>query len=235
MVFAALALLTRESEAQGIQRWTPETLIEKSTLVCNGIPTEVVTNGEAGDKEGKPTVGYSATIRVLKVLKGDPKIATITLRYSHVAPQGAVRNSPLEFCLEEGKRYRFYLRESPEGQVYVPCLTGTSADVFSVEAFTGEQADDSKPFTGTEAVNMAEECLKKNRPDIAIEPSATFTFYWLGGCGTGALNPPLWIMTFYSKVPGAAPRNSAEARSGGEVAIIDLSGDGNTAFRNPNK
>jgi hypothetical protein len=234
LLFAALALLTRKGTARVIPNWMPEQLIEKSTFVCNGMPTEVVTNGETGDKEGERALGYSATIRILKVLKGDPTIATITLRYFRLAPPLRIINPPPGICLEEGKRYRFYLRESKEQHTYVPCLMGSSDDGFSVEAFTGEQADDSKPFTKTEAVKMAEEYLKKNRPDIAIEPSATDAFYWSDGCWDGKTKPPIWSVIFYGQVPGVAPPNHLAATSRGAVARIWVLSDGSLVFHNPN-
>jgi hypothetical protein len=92
-----------------VNDWTPDELIEKSTLVCNGMPTEIVVTGETSEKRDYPTIGYSATIKVLKVLKGDPTVTTIKLHYFHLAPEVHIGNGPMEICLEQGKRYRIYL------------------------------------------------------------------------------------------------------------------------------
>ena len=243
LLLAVLALLTGECIARVVGMWTPEELTEKSSFVCNGTPTEVVTNGETGTKGHAlfPTVGYSAKIRVLKVLKGGPTIATITLRYFHIAsgfqlvPGAVMQDGPREICLEQGRRYRLYLRRSEEQQVYVPCLMGASIDDgSSAEAFAEGQADDSKPFTIGEAVKMAEDYLKKNRPDTAIESSATFAQYWSEGCWDAKpMSPPYWEVTFYRKAPGGVPSTYIETIKKGPVAVIRLENDGKLSGQLP--
>jgi hypothetical protein len=223
-----------------VNQFSPEELANKSTLVCNGTPTEIATNGERSFKPHSAfdlqTLGYTANIKVLKVLKGDPTVSTITLHYFHLTPGLEIGNGPIEICLETGKRYRFYLRQEKNSTIYVPCLMGDFDDGLSVEAFTVKQTDDSKPLSKAEAVKMAEDYLKNKHPEIDFDPIVTTAWYFNDGCwDSRTTRPPSWRLVFWQRVSSnPPPRNDLERMSAGAVADISILGDGEISFQCPN-
>lgn len=240
LLFILVPSLPRSSSARIVNQPSPEELANKSTLVCNGTPTEIATNGETSLKPHSAfnlqTLGYWAKIKVLKVLKGDPMVSTITLHYFHLAPGVEIGNGPIEICLETGKRYRFYLRQEKDSTTYAPCLMGDFDDGPSVEAFTVKQTDDSKPLTKTEAVKMAEDYLKIKHPEIDFDPIVTTAWYFNDGCwDSRTTSPPCWRLVFWQRVSSnPPPRNDLGRMSGGAVADVSILGDGEIIFQCPN-
>lgn len=166
---------------------TAEQLQEQATLVCNGRVISIEPTGPdltsiyaGGVPQGYPETWMSAHVQVLHTFKGTAP-TEIIFRYRVPQPSGFLMNSPIHLRLEEGERYRFFLKPGPSTGEFVCVLDGRIDDGFGVQLLCPDEADDS-PILGTsEAVRIALDYLHAKKPRFTYDPSLTSVWPEPGG------------------------------------------------------
>jgi hypothetical protein len=83
--------------------------------------------------------------------------------------------------LMPGKRYRFYLKDTPGQMYYVGVLDGQFDDAFAVQPLAAAEPDDSGlPLTRDEALERATAYVEKYRPGANNTPGSPEASQWMG-------------------------------------------------------
>ena len=147
-------------------------------MVCVGIPLEIVDRGES-EEERLPTRRKGSKIRVLATLKGSSH-EEVNLHYSVLdweKIEKIVIGGPASVQLEVGRRHRFYLKRSPDGDYFV-AATGRPDEGPSVERLRKEETDHSLPVTRRRAVEIARDFVARSSPEIDLTNHTIVSIYY---------------------------------------------------------
>jgi len=223
----AFVLLATGGIARQMRQWTPESLVGESSYVCNGLVLRVAPNGETSNKWDISTIGYSAEIKVLKSLKGNPISNLIVVRYFHTDPN-RYSNGPEEICLEQGKRYRFYLSKDDNNPFYVPCRATGVDDGDSVELMSDKEPDDNKPYTEANVIELAGKYVESNLPGSFIDTNSALAAYKKLLCEFigHEHETPVWTVQFERRNPKSASQTNHVSLADGPGVKVRISSDG---------
>jgi hypothetical protein len=129
LALAALVVAACLCDARPVAQWTYEKLIGDSDLVVIATPTAtrdkektVIPNLRRARADGKyvavPAVGIETRLKVLAVLKGDPKLKDIVLYHLREAKAENVPNGPqlISFDVKGRRRYLLFLKRAADGR-----------------------------------------------------------------------------------------------------------------------
>lgn len=202
-LFLATALflcLAGHVGARPVLTITPEQLVERADVVCNGLVLDVTKTGRKGEvvlhgNKGLAAEWWKARIKVLSVFKGSaPTEIEMTFPQLDWEKVKMVNNGPLQIGIAPQKRYRFYLNHA--AKAYVGALDGEFDDGGAVEALSATEPDNEPPFLKVEAQRVAQAYVDKWRPRGQPAPDTVDGNYETFGNGS-----PKWAFQFWAGPP----------------------------------